>query len=318
MDTATLGRTGLNVSVACLGGGGHSKLGKGQGANFEHSVNVVKAALDEGVNFIDTAAVYGTEPIVGEAIRGKRDKVVISSKNLCTRPGSPETGQEFVTPAEYKAEVEQCLKRLGTDYIDIFHLHGVCAGQYERCIELFLPVLHRLRNEGKIRFTAISERFYLETAHPMLYRAIDDDHFDVMMVGLNLMNQSALGTILPAATKKGIGIQAMHAVRGKLASPEGVKALIEKVIASGEVDAADIDRDDPLGFVVRESGAQSLVDACYRFARHAPGVDVVLTGTGNIAHLNDNLRSINDAPLPAPVIARLTKIFGRVTSISAD
>lgn len=318
MDHVTLGRTGLKVSVACLGGGGHSKLGKGQGASFEHSVNVVKAALDDGVNFIDTAAIYGTETIVGEAIRGRRDKVVISSKNLCTRPGSPETGNEFVTPAEYKAEVEQCLKRLGTDHIDIFHLHGVCDSQYDRCIELFMPVLHRLRDEGKIRFTAISERFYLETAHPMLDRALADDHFDVMMIGINLMNQSALKTILPAVKKKGVGVQAMHAVRGKLASLEGVKALIDKVIASGEVDPADLDRDDPLGFVVRESGARSLVDACYRFDRHAPGVDVVLTGTGNIAHLKDNLRSINDAPLPKAVTDRLAKIFGRVESVSAD
>jgi L-galactose dehydrogenase len=308
----------LNVSVACLGGGGSSKLGKGQGASFEHSVSVVKAALDEGVNFLDTAAAYGTETIVGEAIKGMRDKVVISSKNLCTRPGSPETGQEFVTPAEYKAEVEQCLKRLGTDYIDIFHLHGVCASQYDRCIQDFMPVLHKLRDEGKIRFTAISERFYLETTHPMLDRAIADDHFDVAMVGINLMNQSALKTILPALKKKNVGIQAMHAVRGKLASFEGAKILVEKVIASGEIDAKDVDRDDPLGFVVRDSGARSLVDACYRYDRYAPGVDVVLTGTGNIAHLKDNLRSINDKPLPAPVVERLAKIFGRVDSISAD
>ncbi len=62
----------------------------------------------------------------------------------------------------------------------------------------------------------------------------------------------------------------------------------------------------------------SLVDACYRYDRYAPVVDVVLTGTGSIAHLKDNLRSISDKPLPAPVIDRLTKIFGRVTSISAD
>jgi L-galactose dehydrogenase len=152
----------------------------------------------------------------------------------------------------------------------------------------------------------------------MLDRAIADDHFDVAMVGINLMNQSALKTILPALKKKNVGIQAMHAVRGKLASAEGVKILVEKVIASGEIDAADVDRDDPLGFVVRDSGAHSLVDACYRYDRYAPGVDVVLTGTGSIAHLKDNLRSINDKPLPAPVVERLAKIFGRVDSISAD
>jgi L-galactose dehydrogenase len=319
MDKTTLGRTGLSVSVACLGGGGASKLGQRHGATFEHSVNVVKAALDAGVNFLDTAAIYKTEAIVGEAIKGRpRESIVISTKNLITQPGSDEHGENFVTPAEYKAEIERSLKRLGTDYVDIFHLHGILAHQYKRCIDDFLPVVERLRDEGKVRFIAISERFYHDTQHEMLRLALNDDHFDVMMVGLNMINQSALRDILPAAKKKNIGIQSMHAVRGKLASREGVRALIEAVVESGEVDAADIDRDDPLGFVLKESGASSIVEACYRFNRHAPGCDTVLTGTGNIAHLKDNLRAIGGKPLPAPVVEKLARIFGRVESVSAD
>lgn len=319
MDKTTLGRTGLTVSVACLGGGGASKLGQSGGATFAHSVDVVKAALDAGVNFLDTAAIYKTEPIVGEAIKGRpRDSIVISTKNLITRPGSDEHGDEFVTPVEYKVAVERSLKRLGTDYVDIFHLHGILASQYRRCIDDFLPVAQKLREEGKVRFIAISERFYRDTRHEMLKLALKDDHFDVMMVGLNMINQSALKCILPAAKKKGVGIQSMHAVRGKLASRDGVRALIEAVMGSGEVDAADVDSDDPLGFVLNESGASSIVEACYRFNRHAPGCDTVLTGTGNIAHLKDNLRAIDGKSLPAPVVEKLARIFGRVESVSAD
>lgn len=319
MDMVTLGRTGLTVSVACLGGGGASKLGRSQGATFEHSVNLVRTALDAGVNFLDTAAIYKTEAIVGEAIKGRpRDGLVISTKNLITRPGSDEHGDDFVTPAEYKAEVERSLKRLGTDYIDIFHLHGILASQYRRCIDDFLPVLQKLREEGKVRFIAVSERFYHDTRHEMLKLALKDDHFDVLMVGLNMINQSALKHILPATKNKDIGIQSMHAVRGKLASRDGVRALIETVVKSGEVDAADIDRDDPLGFVLQESGAISIVEACYRFNRHAPGCDAVLTGTGNIAHLRENLRAIDGRPLPAPLVEKLARIFGRVESVSAD
>src|SRR6478735_7843727 len=103
MDMVKLGRTGLNVSVACLGCGGHSKLGQARGASIAHSVGIVHAALDAGVNFIDTAAVYKTEPIVGEAIKGRRDKVVISTKGLINRPGAPETGLDFVSPQDYRA-----------------------------------------------------------------------------------------------------------------------------------------------------------------------------------------------------------------------
>ncbi len=68
MDYTTLGRTGLRVSVAGLGCGGNSRLGKADGRSFAESVAVVRRALDLGVNFLDTAAAYGTEEIVGDAI----------------------------------------------------------------------------------------------------------------------------------------------------------------------------------------------------------------------------------------------------------
>ena len=68
MDTTTLGRTHLKVSVAGLGGGGHSRLGTSYGKDFDHAVGVVRRALDLGVNLIDTATNYETEPHVGQAI----------------------------------------------------------------------------------------------------------------------------------------------------------------------------------------------------------------------------------------------------------
>lgn len=80
MQTVTLGRTGLKVSVAGFGAGGKSKLGQSQGASRADSIALVQAAMDQGVNFLDTAAVYGTEEIIGEAVRGQRDKIVISTK----------------------------------------------------------------------------------------------------------------------------------------------------------------------------------------------------------------------------------------------
>ena len=82
METVRLGRTGLNVSVAALGCGGKSRLGRTGGASFDQSVEVVKAALDRGVTLVDTAASYGTEEIVAAAVKGRRDKVVISTKLL--------------------------------------------------------------------------------------------------------------------------------------------------------------------------------------------------------------------------------------------
>ena len=91
MHYTTLGRTGLNVSVAGLGCGGNSRIGLGAGLSTAQSVALMRDALDLGVNLIDTAEAYGTEEIVGEAIKGRpRDGVVVSTKAQVTAAGAPE------------------------------------------------------------------------------------------------------------------------------------------------------------------------------------------------------------------------------------
>lgn len=318
MDTVTFGRTGLNVTVAGLGTGGRSRVGQGQGLSFEHSVNVVKAALDLGINNIDTSSFYDTEEIVGAAIKGRRDQVVISTKNLMVRSRKDLHGTDYLTAAEFKAAVEGNLKRLGTDYIDILHVHGVCDHQYPYCKAELVPVLYQLRDEGKIRFLAISERFYLEMEHQMLTKALPDDYWDVIMVGHNFVNQTANEKVFPLTIKNNVATQCIYAVRNHLANPEKAKKLIEDTIATGQVDLTDVDRDDPLGFFLAESTDGSLTNVCYRYNRYTPGVHVVLTGTGSIDHLKQNIRSINDKPLSKETVDRLNRIFGKVTKISGD
>src|SRR5437899_5091968 len=86
MDYVTLGRTGLKVSVAGLGCGGFSRLGLGTGKSEAEAVALVRQAFDLGVNLLDTAAVYGTEGVVGEAIKSvARDGVVIATKTWIPR-----------------------------------------------------------------------------------------------------------------------------------------------------------------------------------------------------------------------------------------
>jgi aryl-alcohol dehydrogenase-like predicted oxidoreductase len=149
--------------------------------------------------------------------------------------------------------------------------------------------------------------------------AVKDDYFDCYMVGLNFVNQSVLRHIIPEAKKKNIGIQSIYAVRGRLSTFEKAKELIEECIKAGEVDAKDIDnRDDPLRFLITEGGATSLPNACYRFNRYSFGQDVVLTGTGSVDHLKENVKSINDPPLAPSAVAKLQKIFGRVETATAD
>src|ERR1700748_3777411 len=96
----------------------------------------------------------------------------------------------------------------------------------------------RLREQGKIRFPAISERFYADPGHEMLQLALEDDLFDVMMVGFNFVNQTALARVLPRTLARDIGTQCIYAVRGRLATPEQAQTVIDEAVKSGEVDPA--------------------------------------------------------------------------------
>jgi L-galactose dehydrogenase len=312
LQFTTLGRTGLSVSVAGLGCGGHSRLGLASGHDDAHASNVVAAALDLGINFIDTARAYGTERAVGAALRGRRDGVVISTK------ASPTTAKGRITAAELRESVEGSLTRLGTDYIDVMHLHGVVAEDYDYCVQELLPELQRLRTEGKVRFLGITERFGTDTRHKMLMRALPDDHFDVVMIGFNLLNPSARQRAFPITQRNRVGTLVMFAVRRALTSAEGARRVVDSLVEAGAVDGAAFDRENPLGFAERHPGVASLVQAAYRYCRHEPGADVILTGTGSVDHLRDNVAAILAPPLPAELTAKLTALFERVDSVSGD
>lgn len=317
MQTTTLGRTGLTVSVAGLGCGGWSKLGQAQGKSLEHSVDIVRTALDNGVTFIDTAAGYGTEEIVGRAIRGRRDEVVISTK-VPIYAGAFSDVDNVIDADALEQGVDGCLARLGVECIDILHLHAVLASQYNHACTELLPRLVRLQEEGKIRFTGLTERFNDDTTHQMARRAAADGYFDVLMIGLNYVNQTALTTVLPITSANRIGTLCMFAVRGPLARRDAAEALVRKLVDTGEIDPASFDDAAPLAFLTAPGVAASFTEAAYRFCRHAPGMDVTITGTGSLDHLLENVASLNMPPLPPRVLDRLAGIFGTVTSESTE
>lgn len=312
MEYTRLGRTGLEVSVAGLGCGGHSRLGLGTGHDHAHARRVVDAAMDLGINFIDTARAYGTERVVGEALRGRRDKAVVSTKV------SPGWGTELLSAEGLRRSLEESLHRLETEYVDILHLHGVMPEQYDYCVAELLPELERQRAAGKVRFVGITERFVSDTRHEMLSRALPDDHFDVVMVGFNLLNPSARRTTFPISRTNRVGTLIMFAVRRALSSNAGVREVIDQLVAADRFDAARVNREAPLAFLEQYPGVSSLIEAAYRFCRHEPGADVILTGTGNVEHLRANVESILAPPLPDAAVARLTELFGEVDSISGD
>lgn len=312
MQTTVLGRTGLEVSVAGLGCGGHSRLGMANGKDESHATRIVKHALDLGINFIDTARAYRTEVAVGHAIKGRRDQVVVSTKSLVGR------GNELLSGEDIVSSLDKSLENLQTDFIDIFNLHGVTAEQYPHCIDEILPALVKQQEAGKIRYLGITETFIVDPSHKMLQLALNDDYFDVVMVGFNLLNPSARLSVFPLTIKNNVATQIMFAVRRALSQPDALLEVIEKLIAAGDIEESLIDMNSPLGFLEKNSEVRSIVQAAYRFCRYEPGATVVLTGTGSEDHLRDNVESILAEPLPADLTAELSNLFGKVDSISGN
>jgi len=167
MDYTKLGRTGLKVSVMGIGCGGPSRLGQRSGKPDTESIAVIRQAIDSGVNFLDTAEGYGTEEILGKAIRAvDRRSVILSSKK---------TTLKHITVKELYKSLEDSLRRLGTDYIDIYNLHAVIHEDYDYLVSEIYPEMVKMRDQGKIRFLGITENFNCDPNHVMLQRALKGD-----------------------------------------------------------------------------------------------------------------------------------------------
>jgi L-galactose dehydrogenase len=313
MDYTTLGRTGMKVSVAGLGCGGFSRLGLGTGGDEAGAIAIVHQAIEHGVNLFDTAAAYGTEAVLGKAIKTvPRDKVVICTK----APFSWSTGR--ATSDGIVASLDNSLRQLDTDYVDVYQLHGVPPSNYAHALEQLAPVLLRERDKGKFRFLGITETGPHDLQHDALNRAAQDGVWDVVMVGFSMAHQNARQFVFPLTLKHRVGTLLMFAVRNIFSQPGRLQATLRELADAGEVPAALAESDDPLGFLIHPGGASSVVDAAYRYVRHEPGVDVVLFGTGSLAHLQTNIESLLKPPLPEADRARLGEVFGHLVGVGLD
>ena len=304
MDYVSLGRSGLWSSVIGLGGGSSGRFGLKGGGTRADAVRLIRTALDEGVTFFDGAGLAGgVDEILGEALAGWRDRVLVATKVHLGPDPAPLAGTMLAHRASgwfarrrgtvcsgraLRNQVERALRQLRVDHVDLLSLHALTARQYPLALERALPELARLKDEGKVRAIGVTESFLRDPRHAMLRAAIADAQFDTVMVGFNLRNRSAAETVIPAASAAGTGVIGMFALRGLVAAP----ALAERLAA-----------------LAGEAGIGSLADLAYRFCRHQPGIGVVLTGTGDPVHLRQNIAAALAPPLAREVLERLEAIL---------
>jgi aryl-alcohol dehydrogenase-like predicted oxidoreductase len=309
MQYTTLGRTGLRVSVAGLGTGGFSRLGLRAGKTEDEVVRLIHEAIGLGVHFIDTAPSYGTEGVIGKALKSiPRDSIVIATKAQIHR------NDEWATPERVIASIDNSLRALGTDYVDVLNLHGVELSEYDHARDVIAPALIEEKRKGKIRHIGVTENSINDFTNAMLTRALRDPTWEVVMVGFHMLHQGARKNVFPITREKSIGTLLMFAVRSIFADPPRVKRELRALAEQGRVEKWLGETDDPLGFLIHEGGAANLTEAAYRYARHEPGADVVLFGTGNVQHLRANIAALEKPPLPEADREKLAALFGHLTN----
>ena len=271
MKYITLGRTGLKASVAGLGCGGHSRIGLGKGLGVDNAVKIVKTALDLGINIFDTSAVYGTEEALGKGLAdNKRSDYIISTKYP-----PRDFGGDIKDEGALVQSLEQSMKNLNVDYIDILHLHAVMPEDYITVRDRFMPELIKAKEAGKIGWFGVTEMFNYDTNHKMLEMALGDNLWDVIMTGYNMLNFSAGKKVLPLAKKNNVGTLLMFAVRNALSKKERLLEVLSELNERGQIDISQFDKENPLGFLKDAGIADTIIEAAYRFCSHSDGIDVV-------------------------------------------
>jgi predicted aldo/keto reductase-like oxidoreductase len=191
----TLGRTGLKITAVSFG------------AMLTPEPEVIRAGLDQGINYIDTARRYmngKNEGIVAQAIKGRRDKIYLATK---VRPTS-------LTKKEISRDVEESLTELQTDYIDVIQLHNLTGKDKKRA---FIPevreALVKLRQEGKVRFFGVTT--HTDEAEVLNAVAGDPDHFfDTVLVKYNFTSGRDVKEAIARAAQAGMGVVAMKTQAG--------------------------------------------------------------------------------------------------------
>jgi len=322
METRTLGRTGLAVSVLGFGCGAVGGLMvRGNPADQERAV---ARAIELGINYFDTAAMYGngeSERNLGRVLKTLKPDIFVGTK---VRVPDGERGR---AGAAIASSLEASLQRLQLDHVDLFQLHNHITADGsdggfapETVLGEVVPAFERLRQQGKTRFcgiTAVGDT-------PALHRVIDARVFDTAQVSYNVLNPSAgeavlsnypahdFGNLLAHTKRAGMGVINIRVLAaGALSGTEDRHPLGSpsvEPIGSGGSYRTDAQRAQRLEPLVREGHAESLVDAALRFAIANDAISTVLVGYSTLDQLEYAARSINGGPLSPAALQRLAEL----------
>jgi aryl-alcohol dehydrogenase-like predicted oxidoreductase len=322
MDHRPLGRTGVKVSPLCLGA---MMFGAWGNSDHEESIRIIHRALDAGINFIDTADVYSrgeSEAIVGKALKGRRDDVVLATKVHGTMGDDP---NQFGNSRRWIVrEVEASLQRLQTDYIDLYQIHRPEA---DTDIDETLGALSDLVRQGKVRYIGSStfpasqiveaqwvardrgrERFVSEQPpYSMLAREIEKD-------------------VLPTCRRHGMAVIPWSPLAGGWLSgrwrkgqdaPDSTRAerLPARYDLSDPGNQRKLEAADALARLAEEND-MTLIQMAIAFVINHPVVTAAIIGPRTLEQLESQLGA-EEVSLDAAVLDRIDEIVPPGTTFAA-
>ncbi len=307
----TLGRTGLEISIMGMGtGGAEDPLGQTSGRPETEVHRLLHRAFDLGINLFDTSPGYmDSELILGRALKGlPHEQLIISSKV------SLGDDNRVKQPAEVISSVENSLKRLQVAHLDVL-LIAVGSGveHFEVVMNEHLPILCKLRDQGKVRFLGSSEHSRYDGEHLWLQKVLPTNFFDVAIVAHNMINQSAQKTVFPICKELNLGVINVFTVRRALGLPHRTREVISELLKLGVISTTDIEPRNPFGWLLSDGKISSVIEAAYRYAAYTQPVTTVMNGANRISWLEENIANVHKGPLSPEVTERLGKIFSRVS-----
>ncbi len=315
MDVARLGRSGLNVSRLCLGCMTYGEPGRGNHEwtlGEEASRPFIRAALEAGINFFDTANVYSdgsSEEILGRALRDftRRDEVVVATK-VHGRMAAHANGAGLSRRA-IMAEIDQSLRRLGMDHVDLYQIHRFDP---HTPIEETLEALHDVVKAGKARYVGASSMFAWQFCKALyLAERHGWTRFVSMQNHLNLLYREEEREMLGLCREEGIGVIPWSPLaRGKLARPASGESSTERertdnfmrVLYQNTVDA-DRRVIDAVG-AIADARHVSRASVALAWLLTKPGITAPIIGASKPHHLKDALEALT-LKLDADEIGRL-------------
>lgn len=274
------------------------------GTDEKAAREIIETALDEGINYFDTADLYDfgeNEKIVGSALKQVRENVILASK-VGNRWNQDKKGWSWDPSKSYiKEAVKQSLKRLDTDYIDLYQLHG---GTIEDQIEETIEAFEELKSEGYIRYYGIS------SIRPNVIREyIKKSHIVSVMMQYSILDRRPEEEALPLLHEHGISV----VTRGPLAKGLLSDKMLEKVSQKGYQDYSQEDLLTVLPVLKDKlAGDRSFTEVALQYNLTHPAVASVIAGASSPEQVRANARAINSPSLTEDEIA-LIKTISKTT-----